>query len=717
LDRFRDKEITMTSRLALVLVMVGLMVLTCGPADTPPSPTEQPIAPLVKSPCGDGLCDEVEQKDPTLCPQDCPPPELSTDEPSLPSPTPTEKAGRCGDGVCDEAELQEATLCPQDCASPAAPTAASTAEPAVTVTIALPEPTETPSPTATPMPEPKSTVAIPARRAVTLPSGELAFVGDPNTVNQEGQEAAEALRSNVALILDGSGSMGEDLPGAGKTKLAVAKEVLAEIVPQIPTELRSTLWVYAHRYPSEPKAASCKDIEQVFALGPVDADAYVTKIQSIRANGWTPIADSIVAAAGGLPPGDFNSIILVSDGEETCGGDPCAVAEVLKDSETELTVHVVGYAVDVATRQQLQCIARTSGGSYQDATDAEGLLQALEEALAAAVVETVLLVEIVDPEGEEVQEEVLLFAAGADRKQSYYRSWVDNVLPPGSYDLQVFTLPSIIYPELQLPEGSTTVVRIVQGSLSVVTPEGVLVAARYRDASTGTDLGFWGHEGPVVLVPGTYRVSINQSTSAPVVVQSGVAEQLVLGAILVRTLGGEPVAADFFDAATNERLGAYGHEGPALFVPGTYCARYNQSTTESIALEAGQTVTVDLGGVLVLSPDGEPVAAEYWDAGTDQRLGAFGYDGPALFVPGSYVAGVSGSYTAPIALESGQMVEVRLGGVRVDGSFTIWDTDGKRLGAHGDTLLLVPGTYTLELADGTVVEDVVVTAGEVTEVP
>ena len=117
---------------------------------------------------------------------------------------------------------------------------------------------------------------------------------------------------------------------------------------------------------------------------------------------------------------------------------------------------MVGYAVDQATQEQLQCIARASGGSYHDATDPEGLLQALEEAMAATVVETILRVEIVGPGGAEVGGNVHLYEPGIDRLVSGYVAWKDNVVPPGTYDLLVDTLPDIFYPDLTLPEGSTT---------------------------------------------------------------------------------------------------------------------------------------------------------------------------------------------------------------------------------------------------------------------
>jgi hypothetical protein len=625
-------------RVASAMFLLGLAIVACGSAEPTPEPTATLPPPLAQSPCGDGVCDDVEQKNPALCPQDCPLTEEPTEPPTAPPPTespspePTEPPDKCGDGVCDEAEINDPSLCPQDCPTP-------TPEAAITVEVTPAEPTA----------EPTATVA--ARTSTTTADGQFALLGDPATVNQEGAEVTEPAQSNVALILDGSGSMGEALPGSDKTKLAVAKEVMAELIPQIPAELASALWIYAHRYPPEPKAESCKDIEQVFPLGPVDAGAYVDKIQAIKANGWTPIADSIIAAADTLPSGDFNSMILVSDGQETCGGDPCAVARALKESDTGLTVHVVGYAVDDETREELECIAGVSGGSYHDAADAEGLLQALEEALSAAVVETILRVEIVSAGTDEIQEDILLVEAGTDEKVSYYRTWTDNLVPPGSYDLEISTLPNLVYLGLELPEGSTTVARIILGAISVLAPDG------------------------------------------------------------------EPAGATYYAAGNDERLGVWGHEGPVSLVPGTYYVTYNQSVSAPIAVEAGELEELRLGGILVLSPDGEPVAADFWDAATNERLGAYGHDGAALFVPGSYILDVYRSYTEPISVEAGQIAEVRLGAVHVDGSFTIWDAAGERLGAYGDTMVLVPGTYRLELADGTVVEEVVVEAGQVTEVP
>jgi Mg-chelatase subunit ChlD len=777
------------STMALVLILAALLVLACGPAaeptPTPEPPAAAPTQPVAQSPCGDGVCDEVELKNPDLCPQDCPPTEPPPTEPApteppatepppteppsaeaptdTPQPEPTEIADRCGDGVCDEVEAKDPELCPEDCETP-------TPEVAITVEV-----TEAPTaaPTGTPVPE------IEGQATTTTVGGEVAFIGDPATIEQEGASQAEQPQSNVALILDGSGSMGEALPGSGQTKLAVAKEVMAEVIPQIPAELNGALWIYAHRFPPEPKAESCTDIEEVFPLGPVDAAAYVETIQGIQANGWTPIADSIIAAAESLPPGDFNSVILVSDGEETCGGDPCAVAEALKAGDVELTVHVVGYAVDDATREQLECIASVSGGSYHDATDADGLLLALQEALDAAIVETVLRVELVVPDGTEEHAYVHLYEAGTGRLVSDYATWKDNLVPPGVYDLEVDTLPKVVYEGLTLPEGSTTVVRIVLSAIEVVTTdEGEDTMVDILDAG-GERLTF-GYVATFVLVPSTYRVGLRGMVSGPIVLEPGELYELRMGAIRVLTPEGredtfvtilddtgreldhaygglfelvpatyhvvayssvsEPItigpgelyelqlgAIHVLDADGNEDthvylLDAQGEEmdhgtgGTFPLVPGTYHARVFSSVSEPIVLGPGEQYELQLGAVHVLTPEGGEDAMVYFEDTDGQRLD-FGRGGTFKLVPGTYHLKVNDTRSDPVVVGSGETVEFRLGEIVVAGSFELLDAGGDRLGlTRRDSDWVVPGTYTVKLEDGTLIEGVVVQPGQVVEV-
>jgi 6-phosphogluconolactonase (cycloisomerase 2 family) len=170
-----------------------------------------------------------------------------------------------------------------------------------------------------------------------------------------------------------------------ETRLAAAQDAVAKLSAGLLSEINTSLWVYGHRVAEEDKAASCQDIEEVIPIGPVDAALFDTVAHSFGAKGWTPITESIRLAAESLPVGarEHNSIVLVSDGEETCGGDPCAMATAVKASGARVTIHAVGLNASSATRAQLQCIAESSGGTYQDADSAEELTLALEEATGA----------------------------------------------------------------------------------------------------------------------------------------------------------------------------------------------------------------------------------------------------------------------------------------------------------------------------------------------
>ncbi len=93
----------------------------------------------------------------------------------------------------------------------------------------------------------------------------------------------------------------------------------------------------------------------------------------------TPISLAVTQVADALKGKTAETtIVLVSDGVETCGGDPCTVVRALKQSGVKFVMHVVGFAVTLKDKDQLECIAREGGGTYFSAQDADSLLTALE---------------------------------------------------------------------------------------------------------------------------------------------------------------------------------------------------------------------------------------------------------------------------------------------------------------------------------------------------
>jgi len=115
-----------------------------------------------------------------------------------------------------------------------------------------------------------------------------------------------------------------------------------------------------------------------------------SKAMSVYPAGDTPIALSIQEAGQILGNNSQKTtIILISDGEETCGGDPCATARRLKQKpNVDLKIYTVGYSVDSNTRQQLQCIAQAGAGKYFDAYDSFSLGTAVHNIVTEEVTKT-----------------------------------------------------------------------------------------------------------------------------------------------------------------------------------------------------------------------------------------------------------------------------------------------------------------------------------------
>lgn len=177
----------------------------------------------------------------------------------------------------------------------------------------------------------------------------------------------------VMFILDASGSMTED--AGSKPKIDVAKEVMHEIVPGLAEEVRVGLTVYGHR-----QKGDCNDIEVILPPGSNDREYLLNRVDALEARGKTPLSQTILTVASMLKTNEHETtIVLVSDGIETCGGDPCQVVRQLKKAGLKFVMHVVGFNVDAIAQQQLECIAGAGGGTYFGANDAAGLLDALQQ--------------------------------------------------------------------------------------------------------------------------------------------------------------------------------------------------------------------------------------------------------------------------------------------------------------------------------------------------
>jgi hypothetical protein len=184
---------------------------------------------------------------------------------------------------------------------------------------------------------------------------------------------AESTKATILFILDGSGSMWAKIDN--KEKITIAKGVLIQLIEELPEAVHIGLEVYGHR-----REGDCNDIEMLVPVDEGNKDLLREKIQSINPRGKTPITESIRLAAKHIEGRkEETMIVLVSDGNETCGGDPCTLVKELKGKEIKFVMHVVGLDVTTQEKEQLVCIAEAGGGKYFTAQNTKQLKIAFSE--------------------------------------------------------------------------------------------------------------------------------------------------------------------------------------------------------------------------------------------------------------------------------------------------------------------------------------------------
>jgi hypothetical protein len=179
------------------------------------------------------------------------------------------------------------------------------------------------------------------------------------------------MKVNVLFILDSSGSMWAHLNG--QPKMDSARRVLTEVLTDLPENADLGLMAYGHR-----RRHDCKDIEVLAPIGTKNAEDIKAIAGALKPKGMTPLADSLTTAAAGLRAvRGAKMVVLITDGGEQCGGDPCAVTRAIAATGLVVRVNVVGFVVSDKERTELQCIAKEGSGRYFDVTDKESLYQAI----------------------------------------------------------------------------------------------------------------------------------------------------------------------------------------------------------------------------------------------------------------------------------------------------------------------------------------------------
>lgn len=181
--------------------------------------------------------------------------------------------------------------------------------------------------------------------------------------------------ADLVLVLDASGSMWGQI--GGENKIVIARRVVGELVEQLPDGQTVGLVAYGHR-----REGDCADIETVVPPAPLDRGALRSTVDALNPKGKTPITASLESAFGLLRDGRPATVVLVSDGLETCGGDPCAAVRAAAERNPDFVLHVVGFDLAGEDLSQLECAAQAGRGLFLGAGDGDELAGALDAAVA-----------------------------------------------------------------------------------------------------------------------------------------------------------------------------------------------------------------------------------------------------------------------------------------------------------------------------------------------
>jgi len=348
------------------------------------------------------------------------------------------------------------------------------------------------------------------------PAGAAADPSPPSSSDEERSSAARLM-----FILDASGSMWGQVDGTAK--IAIAKEVLTELVRDLPDDAVVGLVAYGHR-----RKGDCGDVEELISLGPLDRNRVIEIVQGLSPKGKTPITLSVQKTVDRIRHvEEETTIILVSDGKETCGGDPCALVRELRQAGIRFMLHVVGFDVTEEERLQLECMAEAGGGEYYTAKTAHEFRAAARKAVQKTKKEQGFLRLTALRGDEPFRAAVEVREAGGERVVKSGRTGTDPdragaPVKPGTYDLRFRDAdlpdsPEVWVRGVEVAAGETVervAVFAESGLLSVkavknnAPMKAYVKVFRQEDEKYFGD-GWTGEDGTAVtfeLLPGVYKV-------------------------------------------------------------------------------------------------------------------------------------------------------------------------------------------------------------------
>jgi Ca-activated chloride channel family protein len=294
--------------------------------------------------------------------------------------------------------------------------------------------------------------------------------------NAKSQRVEQSIpeKTRILFLFDASGSM--LAPWGNELRIDAAKRVLTNLVDslRVNDKIELALRPYGHLTPA--KERNCKDTKLEIPFAPNNNDRIIERLKYIYPRGTTPIAYSLLQSANDFPKDDSyrNMIIIITDGIESCDGDPCAVSLELQKKDIFLRPFVIGLGMEEKFASEFDCM-----GEYFNAKNISAFQSVLNGILQQSLSKTTASIELLDQNNRAVEKDVNVsfmntFTGISEFDFIHFRDQSGNpdtveVDPVLTYDIIVNTIPPVVKRNVFLKGGTHNVIKIQtpQGHLRV----------------------------------------------------------------------------------------------------------------------------------------------------------------------------------------------------------------------------------------------------------
>jgi Ca-activated chloride channel homolog len=185
-----------------------------------------------------------------------------------------------------------------------------------------------------------------------------------------------ACADDAMIVFDASGSMMR-LTDVGSPRIDLARAAAHQVVPAAARNRNLGLMIYG-----PGGSDQCTNISLSVPVQSGASDAILNQIDAITTDGETPLSSAVEAAAEALDYKHQPAVIVVlTDGDENCGREPCEIARALFANAYKLTVHIIGFKLGSRPRFHASCFAEETNGLFIPTNSMEELVEALNQTL------------------------------------------------------------------------------------------------------------------------------------------------------------------------------------------------------------------------------------------------------------------------------------------------------------------------------------------------